>query len=407
MAVTILTNCDVFDGWNEELIEGRSIVIEAGRIREIVQDFEGLPDAHRIDCAGRFVMPGLIDCHFHAYLADTNIHDLEHFPSALLAIHAAANLEGTLARGFTTVRDAAGADIGLWLALRDGLIKGPRLFYAGRALTQTGGHGDFRRPDRDDLCSCATPSIFVIRADGADAVRSAVREELRKGAHHVKIFVSGGILSPTDPLWMPQYSEMEIRAAVEEARGRRAYVMAHCHTSEAARRCIDFGVRTLEHGTILDRATARYIAERDVYVVPTLVVVDALKNDPETLEMSSETLDKLNVVHQAMFESLSNCVDAGVKLGFGTDLLGNLHPRQAHEFLLRREVSPAIDVLRSATRINADILQMTDKLGCIKPDAYADILVLDGNPIESLSVLTNVEKIRLIMRDGEIVKNSL
>jgi imidazolonepropionase-like amidohydrolase len=407
MDITILENCSIFDGWSEELNEGSAIIVEGGTFREVSRAVRGFSMARRIDCGGRFLMPGLIDCHFHAYLADTNVQDLEHWPSSLLAVHAAKILEGALVRGFTSVRDAAGGDIGLSIAIREGLINGPRFFFGGRALSQTGGHGDFRGPASDQVCSCSTPSRLIRRVDGEDAVRAAAREELRQGSHHVKIFVSGGITSPTDPLWMPQYSENEIRAAVEEARSRRTYVMAHCHTSDAARRCIDFGVRTLEHGTMLDAPTAKYIATRGAYVVPTLIIVDALEADAGTAEMSAESLEKLRIVHRAMFESLTNCVDAGVKLGFGTDLMGKLHGKQSMELLLRREVNSSIDVLRSATSVNAEILQMENKLGCIKPAALADLLVVDGNPLHDLGVLVDTKNIRLIMRDGAIVKNSL
>ena len=221
--ISIFENCVVFDGVNEELLDGVSVVIEGDRIREVTTESVSIAEAYRIDCAGRILMPGLIDAHIHAYTPTFSFYNNDRLPDSLMANHAAVILEGMLNRGFTSVRDAGGADQGLWLAIEQGLIKGPRLFYAGKAISQTGGHGDMRPGDTVEPCGCSTYSGSIsMVADGPDEVRKAAREELRKGAHQIKLFASGGVTSPSDPIWMNQFTEEEIRVAVYEASTRRA-----------------------------------------------------------------------------------------------------------------------------------------------------------------------------------------
>ena len=231
--ITIFEHCRVFDGLSDELIENAEVAIESNRIREVGSGRLTIDNARRIDCGDRTLMPGLIDAHFHAHSPTTDIHAIDHMPPTLLAHHAAAILHGALSRGFTTVRDAGGADRGLAMAIDQSLIQGPHLFYSGLALSQTGGHGDFGPVDYFEPCACAYCGALSVVADGVDEVRKAAREQLRRGAHQIKVFVSGGVLSPGDPIWMPQYTEAEIRAAVEEAATRRSYVMAHCHTADS------------------------------------------------------------------------------------------------------------------------------------------------------------------------------
>lgn len=409
--ITIFRNAKIFDGHNEEIVDGGDVVVEGGRIREVGKSSSTFADSAVIDCQGRYLMPGLIDCHFHANSPSMNIAAFDHMPPPLLAAHAAKVLEGTLTRGFTTVRDAAGGDIGLWMAIEQGLIKGPRFFFSGKAISQTGGHGDFRPGNQHDLCGCSGyAGAISLVADGADAVRAAVREELRKGAHQIKIFVSGGALSPTDPMWMPQFTEEEIRAAVYEASTRRTYVMAHSHTDDSSRRCSEYGVRTIEHGTLIYKdETARVLAKNGTYVVPTLSVIDVLQRYRERLNLLPQILEKISSVGSEMLRSIEVCARAGVKLGLGSDLLDHdFHPFQGGELELRGQVSKPIDVLRSATSINAEILQMPNELGCIKPGAFADILVLEANPFTELALFrTPLKNIPVVMKGGVIVRNGL
>ena len=406
----VFQNCTVFDGISETLIDNASVVVEDGCIKEVTTEPVSFPQAQLIPCAGRLLMPGLIDAHIHAYTPTFSFYNNDRLPDSLMANHAAVILEGMLKRGFTSVRDAGGADKGLWLAIEQGLIKGPRLFYAGKAISQTGGHGDMRPGDIIEPCGCSGYSGSISRvADGPDEVRKAVREELHQGAHQIKLFVSGGVTSPSDPIWMNQYSEEEIRIAVAEAATRRTYVMAHCHTEEAIRRCVEYGVRSIEHGSEIGEKTAADIAKKDVFVVPTLAVTDVLRKHGKALGLPPMSLDKIKGLYEKILGSIEVCTKAGVKLGLGADLLGQAyHPLQGHELALRGEVNKPIDVLRSATSINAELLQQSDKLGCIKPGAYADLLVLDFDPFKNLHGFKEPEKnIPLVMKGGQLVRNHL
>jgi imidazolonepropionase-like amidohydrolase len=402
-------NCAIFDGRSEDLTDSGYVVIEDSRIREVGTGGHRLPEnAIRVDCNGGVLMPGLIDCHFHACAPTFDLYGLDRMPASLLSQHAGKALREALLRGFTSVRDAGGADIGLALAIERGLLEGPRLFFSGRGISQTGGHGDLRPADRIEPCSCAYIGIMTLVADGVDEVRKAVREELRRGATQIKIHVSGGVTSPTDPMWMPQFSEEEIRAAVAEARTRRTYVMAHCHTDDRARVCADLGVRTIEHGTDIRADTALHIAASGTFVVPTLSVVYVLRDHGKQLGLPAASIEKIEGAHERTLATIENLQRAGVKLGLGTDLLGDFQGLQSGEFGLRAELVSPIEVLRSATSVNADILQRSGELGCIAPGALADLIVVDGNPLQDIALLGDADRnIPLIMRNGKLVKNRL
>ena len=406
----VFEGCRVFDGASAELRENATVVVEDGRIREVADGALGVPaDAERVACGGRTLMPGLIDAHFHALLVDLNIPALDDMPASLLHQHARHNLEGALSRGFTTVRDAGGADLGLALAVERGLIAGPRILFAGRGLSQTGGHGDMRKQTRFEPCGCSGyhgPLTQV--ADGVDAVRQVVREELRKGAHQIKMMVSGGVLSPTDPIWMDQYSDEEIRVGVEEAATRRTYVMAHAHTASAVRRCAELGVRSIEHGTLIDAEAAEAAAAAGAFVVPTLVTLFAMIESGDQFGLPKIFAEKLQGLGEDGLRSLGICRTAGVPMGFGTDLVGPLHDRQSQEFLIRGQVLPPVEVLRSATSINAALIQRPGELGTIAPGAVADILVVDGDPLGDLGLLQEQGRhIPVIMKNGRFHKNEL
>lgn len=408
MNITVLSNARVFDGESEDIRDNQSVVIEGDRIREVVDGNTSFDDADHINCGGRFLMPGLIDAHFHAYSPTFDIQSLDRMPMSLLANHASVLLEGALGRGFTSVRDAGGADIGLALAIEGGLFKGPRLFFCGKALSQTGGHGDMRPGDEVEPCFCAYQGALTTVVDGEVEVRKTVRDNLRKGATQIKLFLSGGVLSPTDPVWMPQFSEDEILAAVEEAATRRTYVMAHCHTDDSVRRAAELGIRSIEHGSQISDGTAQLLAEKGSYVVPTLSVVNVLRKFGEDLGAPRKGLDEIPALYTQMLEAIASCRNHGVSIGFGTDLFGSdFHPLQSHEFTLRTEVDQPIDVLRSATSVNAEILNMAGELGCIAPGAYADIILLETNPLDDFSVFETNSQMPLIMKSGKWVRNEL
>ena len=406
MSEIIFNNCRIFDGDDISPSAGMAVLVEDGRIREISDQPLTAANARIIDAAGRVLMPGLIDAHYHALLADLNVSNLDVMPPSLLHQHAHVNLKAALDRGFTSVRDAGGADIGLVRAVDEGLIKGPRIFHSGKALSQTGGHGDMRAATHFEPCACATyHGPICVVADGVDEVRKAVREELRKGATQIKLMVSGGVLSPSDPVWMDQYSEAEIRAAVEEAATRRTYVMAHAHTASAARRCVDYGVRSIEHGTLIDLETAEYVAASDGYVVPTLSTIHMMKEKGPDLGLQKIFADKLGTLFEDAQQAVRVCQDAGVKLGLGSDLIGPLHEYQSMELALRAEITSPLDALRAATRTNAALLMREGVLGTIAEGAIADLLLVDGDPLENIDLLQHQgTHLSMIMKDGEIHK---
>ena len=406
----VFEGCRVFDGVSAAPRENATVVVEDGRIKEVADGAVRAPaEAERVACAGRTLMPGLIDAHYHALLVEIDVPAIEDMPASLLYQHARHSLEGALRRGFTTVRDAGGADLGLAMAVERGLIAGPRIFFAGRGLSQTGGHGDMRNQTRFEPCGCAAYHGPVTQvADGVDAVRKAAREELRKGAHQIKMMVSGGVLSPTDPLWMDQYSDEEIRVGVEEAATRRTYVMAHAHTASAVRRCAELGVRSIEHGTLIDAEAAAAAAAAGAFVVPTLVTLFAMIESGAEIGLPKIYADKLQGLGDDGLRSLEICRAAGVPMGFGTDLLGQLQDRQSQEFLIRSEVLAPVDVLRSATSVNAELIQRSGELGTIAPGAVADILVVDGDPLGDLGLLQEQGRhIPVIMKEGKFCKNAL
>jgi imidazolonepropionase-like amidohydrolase len=403
----------VFDGESGALRTGANVFVRDGLIREI-SDRPAPADAEVIDCGGRVLMPGLIDAHVHVYAAGLNLVRLAQSPVSYLAHFAAQFLHAALDRGFTTLRDVGGADVGLAMAIRDGLLgRVPRLFYGGRVISQTGGHGDFRPGDHlldaGHCCGCSYHGdMMATIADGADAVRKAVREELRRGASHIKIMGSGGVASPADPLDRCQYSDEEIRAAVDEAERSGHYVAAHCHPKEAVHRTAALGVRSIEHATLIDGPTADFVASKGAFAVPTMATIAALADQGEKLGLPPASREKLRRVADAAVSSLTIMKKAGVKMGFGTDLLGALHVRQCTEFTLRAQALPAIDVLRSACSVNAELLGQQGNLGCIREGAAADLLVVDANPLNDLSALgSSGDRLAVIMKDGAFHKRTI
>lgn len=410
----LFRNARIFDGDSAILIDNADVIVSGGTIVDVA--FGRTPAAASddvIDCAGRVLMPGLIDAHVHVYAVGLNVTRIAQTPVSYLAHFAADFLHGCLERGFTTVRDVGGADVGIANAIRDGLLRNvPRLYYGGRVITQTGGHGDFRPGDHSldsaVCCGCGFHSDpMAVVADGADAVRRAVREEFRRGASHVKVMGSGGVASPTDPLDRCQYSDEEIRAAVDEADRAGKYVASHCHPAAAVRRAAALGVRSIEHATLIDQETAHFVAQRGAFTVPTMATIFALREAGKELGLPAVSLQKLEMVGDSALSGLEIMKRAGVKMGFGTDLLGPQHVRQCTEFTLRAQALPTVDILRSACSLNAELMGESGRLGSIRKGAAADLLVVNGNPLEDIGILArNGDGLAVIMKDGKFFKRS-
>jgi len=408
----ILKNARVLDA-DHERDDGRfSIVIDGDAIREVTREPVEASGAQVIDVGGKTVMPGMIDCHVHVIASVAHLGNNSRLPNTFAVLRAVPILAGMLDRGFTTVRDAGGADYALSRAIEDGVIAGPRLFVAGKALSQTGGHGDFReRFDNadPDPCGCNRNMGAIGRVvDGVDEMRKAVREEMRAGANHIKIMASGGVASPTDPIGNLQFSVDEVKAAVEEAESHQTYVMAHAYTAKAIARVVKLGVRTIEHGNLIDEDAARVMAEHGAYAVPTLVTYDAMSKVGAQMGLAQDTLDKNESVRKRGLEALAMLHERGVKIGLGSDLLGDMHQYQSDELSIRANIVGAFEAIRQATAIGAEIVNMKGKLGVVAAGAYADLLVVDGDPLKDIRVLTGQgERIAGVMKNGAWVREKL
>ena len=410
MALYLLKNLRLLNPIWDEVRDGYEVLVEDDRIREVSDQMIIARSATVIDCGGRTLMPGLIDCHVHAFLSEVNIGRLAAVPITLMTARGSGRLHAMLNRGFTTVRDAAGADWGFRQAIEQGLVIGPRLFIAGRGITPTGGHGDNRaRTDLARGCACGNAMAFVTEiADGVDEVRRAVREQLRQGADAIKIMVSGGVASPYDPLDSRQFSLAEIRVAVEEAKAFGRYVLAHAYTPEAITRAVNSGVRTIEHGNLLDPASAALMAERGAFLVANLVAYEVMRERAADFGMTADMLAKNDLVIEAGYRSLEICRDAGVPVAFGSDLLGELEDEQSREFLLRSRVCTPLEIIRSATTVGAQVVRQEGRIGVIQPDAIADLLLIDGNPLDDLGLLQDQGRhLALIMKAGTVHKTVL
>ncbi len=381
---TTFLNARIFDGVHSEYLDESVLVVEGDRIVAVERTPSASNTGDVVDVAGKTLMPGLIDAHCHVLGSSLKVSDVEMQPLTYVAGYAAKMLGHALDCGFTTVRDVGGGDAGIARAVAEGLIRGPRVFFAGRALSMTGGHGDFRDPFSGvGSCGCMGEGRVALVVDGEDAVRAAAREELRRGAHCIKIMLSGGVLSPADPIWMDQFTDREVIAAVEEASRRRKYVAAHCHPPSSIARAAKLGVRTIEHATLIDESSAAAVKSTGAYVVPTTVIVRALLDDAKGGLLPGWMSEKLAEVCDQSLRGLEIMDRFELKIGFGTDLLGHLHTHQTREFTIRREVQSAASILRSATSVNAEIL-MEPHLGNIQPGCSADILIVDGDPLEDI-----------------------
>jgi imidazolonepropionase-like amidohydrolase len=405
----LIRDAAVLDAEAGELVEGQAVLVDGDRIVEVgpTGTVRG-GDGTVLEAAGMTVMPGLIDAHVHVTAATANLADLEEWPPTYVTARAAGILRGMLDRGFTTVRDVAGADFGLATAVAEGLLPGPRIVFGGRALSETGGHGDTRPPGRALLDQHPAGSGMTVVADGVSEVRRAAREQLRRGAHHVKVMLSGGVASPTDRVDSTQYSMDELRAIVEEAEAANRYVTGHAYTARAVNRGLEAGVGCIEHGNLMDESSLRLFQRTGAFYVPTLATYAALAQEGLEHGLPADQHRKVFDVLDAGLRALELAHRAGLPIVYGTDLLGGMHRRQLSEFTLRSQVQPAVDVIRSATTVAARLVRMEGQVGVVAPGALADLLVVDGDPLRRLEVLTDPGRhLRLVIKAGTIHCSSL
>jgi imidazolonepropionase-like amidohydrolase len=411
MTRLVVRNARLFDSHAGVLRPGTTIVVEGDRVAAVTREPIAVDDAARvIDAGGRAVLPGLIDAHVHVAATSHDLAGLALQPASLIAAQSSQLLRAMLRRGFTTVRDAGGADHGLREAVAQGLFEGPRLVIAGQPVSQTGGHADMRpRGVRGPMvCACAGLGLVGAIADGVAEVRRAVREQVRQGADHIKIMAGGGVASPTDPLEGTQFSIDELRAAVEEAEAAGLYALAHAYSPRAVTRAVQAGVRSIEHGNLIDEATAREMKRCGAYLVPTLATYAALADEGQRLGWSPAMLAKLQQVADRGVQAVRIAHAEGVPIAFGTDLLGHMHACQNTEFVLRAPALPPLELLQGASCIAARLMGRERELGLVAPGALADLLIVDGDPSATLDMLVAPETgIRLLMQGGRVVVDLL
>ena len=395
----------LIDGTGAGPIDGAAVTVDGERIVAAGVD-DGTTGEGDLDCGDLFVLPGLIDAHTHMGLVEGDHLGL--MPPALLAAHLFRNAELCLQSGHTTAREVAGADGGLARAISAGLVPGPRLYPSGPMLSQTGGHGEFGPPFLDHhhhymgLAGLSQPSVMC---DGPDQVRIAARNAFRHGATQIKVCVSGGVVSLTDRLEDVQFTVDELRAAVEEADARDTYVTAHAHNVDGILRGLDAGLSCFEHGTFLDEATAARMAAAGASLVPTLAIIHLLSSEYEQYGLGEYVVERVQGVEEAMSKAVLIAMEAGVRVGSGTDLLGTGQNRRGLELALRSRLHSPMEAIVSATRRNAEIMRLSDRLGTVEPGKLADCIGVDFDPLAHPERFDDPERVRLVVLGGRVVKD--
>lgn len=411
MSTIVLHRAVLIDGTGRDPRPDTSVVVEGGAIAAVgPTGSTAVPrDAEVIDLDGMTLLPGLTDAHVHFGLLGVN-----HRPAlgpgdnlTTYVLDVIENMETALQEGFTTVRDAAGLDPAFAFAVERGLIAGPRVLPAGSPLSQTGGHGD-QRGRYESAVPESVPGILAAPeiCDGADAVRAAARRQLRLGATQIKVMGSGGVMSPTDKLESVQFTVEEIAAAVHEAESVGAYVMSHCHTPAAIASSLSAGVRSIEHGSILDEPTAAQMAERGAYMVPTMGVMEVLVRESGAQGVSADNMAKLGLVMDHVPASVGLAAESGVRVGSGSDLLGKRQTSRAEELSIKSKLLGPMEAIVSATGTNARLFRMEDRIGAVQKGMAADLVAVNGDPLTDLDLFSDPANIRMVLKGGRVVKDT-
>jgi len=398
----------VFDGTGIEPYEG-DVLTEGDRIVDIAARPEHIyvPNVDILEAEGLTVIPGLIDAHVHIGAVDVDIQgQYRRYFTSELALRMSLKLRELLDQGFTTVRDAGGADAGFRRAVEAGVVPGPRLLVSGSPISQTGGHGDMRSPwEEGDPCLCgAAVGMQNVVVDGPDEVRRAVRNQLRRGANQIKVMASGGAMSPSDSLQAVQFSPSELRAVVEEANNAGTYVLAHAYTSAAVQRCVDAGVRCIEHANLVNAETANLLATTGIAVTPTIATYEQLFEYGARHGIPQHNLDKISIAYDSALTSLQLLDAAGAKIGLGSDLLGPLSVQRLRSLVLHAKVLGPKKTLISATRQNAENLGVGHITGTLEPAKSADVVVVRGDILNDMEALRGENVIDTVIARGQLVK---
>lgn len=408
----LIRNATILDVSTGALLARHSLLLDKGLIAQIYPYAEGPhsfgENLEIIDAQNHIVMPGLCDAHVHVLAWTADARSINTCSPFYTAARASAILQAMLLRGFTTVRDVGGADYGIARAVEEDIIAGPRIVYGGLALSQTGGHGDMRGPGETIAEMFTSSAIFSRLCDGVSELRRACRDEIRRGARHIKLMLSGGVASPTDRISNVQFSHEELLAAVEEAENAGLYVVAHSYTAKTVNRAIRAGVRSLEHCNLIDEESLELFLKHQAFMVPTLVTYEMLATEGVAAGLPAGLVPKIEIVRSGGLEALRKAHEAGVKLAFGTDLLGDMHRHQLKEFGIRAQVQPALAIVQAASLNAAELINEVGETGQLIEGARADLLIAAANPLEDLGSLEKPESnLKLIMKAGKVYKNTL
>lgn len=417
---TLFENVRVYDGQSSELSAPTNVLVEDNLIKKITDEpIKPSPEVERVIIKGdgRTLMPGMIDAHWHMMMTEISFKDFIASPEGYINLVAAKAAENTLMRGFTTIRDAGGNCFSIQKATDAGLINGPRLYPCGGIISQTSGHGDMRGPNEVPADSFA-PQSYIYRlghlniADGVPAVLQRVRENLRMGATQIKLAAGGGALTHYDPLYVAQYTEEELKAAVDAASDWDTYVMVHAYTPKSVQKSIRAGVKSIEHGHLLDEETMEMIKEHDLWLSTQPFLNDG--DMPLAPEGTFERAKQLEMI-RGTDKAYEMAKKFNVKLAWGTDFL--FSPCEGYK--QNRYVSKmkrwfdTHEILKMITHDNAQLIKLCGKrdpypgkLGVVEEGALADLLLVNGNPLNEIDIIMDYEKnFVIIMKDGKIHKN--
>jgi imidazolonepropionase-like amidohydrolase len=419
-ATTLFQNVRIFNGKSAALSAASNVLVKGNTIEQISVSpitVETNADVRVIAANGRVLMPGLIDAHWHAFMAATPQMLLMTADSSYLQLLAARQAEATLMRGFTTVRDLGGPVFGLKRAIDEGVMIGPRIYPSGAFISQTSGHGDFRfvfevpRTLGGPLSHSEVEGVAAI-ADSPDEVRLRAREQLRNGASQIKLMAGGGVASPNNPIESTQYTEAEIRAAVEAAENWGTYVTVHTYTPRAIRQAVAAGVKCIEHGQLIDEPTAKLLADKGIWWS-----LQPLLDDEDVPQLSPESRKKALEVFAGTDNAYQLAKKYKIKTAFGSDVLFDARIASRQGAILAKLVrwyTPA-EALEMATADNGELMALSGfinpypgKLGVVEEGALADLLLVDGDPLENIKLLEDPDKnLLIIMKDGMIYKNTV
>lgn len=423
---TLFLNVHVWDGTSDGITKKINVLVENNLIKKVRADKS---DAHKeaviIDGAGKVLMPGLIESHAHLGVPLKLSKLMNDVDFMYWGAVSGTITTDYLMRGYTTVRDAGGPAIGLHHAVEDGKLIGPRIYASGVILSQTSGHGDHRaynvpHPNLsgNKPIQFQSPTGIEILCDGVPEVLRCTREALRMGSVHVKLMVGGGVSSSVDPLYTIQYLPEEIEAAVRAATDYGTYVLAHAYTDETIIRSMDSGVRVIEHGTLMTEKGMKAIMEKDAWLNPYFSML-AIPFEDIAAYVGPENVSKARTLLKGAENQIRIIKESGYdKIGFGSDVKGEIekHRYSNKEFLIRAKYWPTVEVLKQATYNNGRLLKETGKrnpypegdIGVIEEGAYADMILVDGNPLENIELLVDtLNTLKVIMKDGKIYKNTL